>query len=427
MSKHKKLKDYEEQIRQCVKCGTCTAYCPVYGEEKKEPVVARGKIALAQARLEQDIELDKNVIADMSQCLLCGSCVDKCPNQVPTDLIVMAARREIADKKGLTSFGKTVSAVLKSQGLLNFLAKGGNAFSWLLFKKIPEESGLHFRFPVPFIAKNRVIPKIASKPFRKRHPQFIPGKSDKPLVAFFTGCMINYMYPEIGEAVLKTLRFLGMNIFIPEDQGCCGLPAFSSGDRATVEKLSKKNVAAFSKREPDFIVTACASCNAGIGRYYRELGPDYERFAEKVIDIHPFLVQQGLLEKLADLPKGKVLQKVTYHDPCHLRNQGITKEPRQVLENLPSVHFVEMEGSDRCCGLGGTFSVYHYDTSMKIGSKKVAGIKKSEADLVASACPGCIMQLQDVISHAGLPQKSIHVLELIARDLPDLPEQNLDQ
>jgi glycolate oxidase iron-sulfur subunit len=218
-----------------------------------------------------------------------------------------------------------------------------------------------------------------------------------------------------------------MNIFIPEDQGCCGLPAFSSGDRATVEKLSKKNVAAFSKREPDFIVTACASCNAGIGRYYRELGPDYERFAEKVIDIHPFLVQQGLLEKLADLPKGKVLQKVTYHDPCHLRNQGITKEPRQVLENLPSVHFVEMEGSDRCCGLGGTFSVYHYDTSMKIGSKKVAGIKKSEADLVASACPGCIMQLQDVISHAGLPQKSIHVLELIARDLPDLPEQNLDQ
>jgi glycolate oxidase iron-sulfur subunit len=97
-----------------------------------------------------------------------------------------------------------------------------------------------------------------------------------------------------------------------------------------------------------------------------------------------------------------------------------------VLENIPSVHFVEMEGSDRCCGLGGTFSVYYYDTSLKIGSKKVPGIKKSEADLVASACPGCIMQLQDVISHAGLPQKSIHVLELIARDLPDLPEQNLN-
>ncbi len=77
-----------------------------------------------------------------------------------------------------------------------------------------------------------------------------------------------------------------------------------------------------------------------------------------------------------------------------------------------------MEGADRCCGLGGTFSVYHYDMSKSIGARKAPGIEKSKADLVATACPGCMMQLQDTINHAHLPQQVVHVLELVARDLP---------
>jgi glycolate oxidase iron-sulfur subunit len=418
MSKHKNLKDFEEQIRQCVKCGACQAHCPVFGEQKRESVVARGKVALAHALLEQEVELDERLIADMSKCLLCGSCFDKCPNLVPTDEIVMATRREIAERKGLTTFGKAVSTVLRNPALMNFMAKGGSAFSRLLFKKVPDQSGLRLRFPLPFVAKDRTLPEVAAKPFRDRHPEFIAGDPDKPTVAFFTGCMINYMYPEIGEAALAILRYMGMNILIPQDQGCCGLPALSSGDAAAVEDLSNKNLLAFGKLEPDAIVTACASCNIGMGKHFAALGPKHARLAEKVTDIHVFLQQHGLAEKLAELPKREVFQKVTYHDPCHLRTQGITREPREMLKSLPAVRFVEMEGADRCCGLGGTFSVYHYDTSKKIGARKAPGIEKSGADLVASACPGCMMQLQDTIAHAGLPQKVIHILELVARELP---------
>jgi len=419
MPRHKKLKDFEEQIEQCVKCGACQAHCPVFGEQKRESVVARGKVALAHALLEQEIELDERMVADMSKCLLCGSCFDKCPNLVPTDEIVMAARREIAERKGLTTFGKAVSTVLKNPALMNALAKGGSAFSRLLFKKVPEGSGLRLRFPAPFVASDRTLPEIAPKPFRERHPEFIPGAEGKPTVAFFTGCMINYMYPQIGEALLKVLRFMEIGVWIPKDQGCCGLPALSSGDAKAVDQLAEANLGAFSGRAPDAVVTACASCNIGMGKHFAELGEAHAAAMENLSDILVFLVQQGLAEKLAALPEKETRQRVTYHDPCHLRTQGVTKEPRILLEALPGVRFVEMAGADRCCGLGGTFSVYHYETSKQIGARKADGIAESGADLVASACPGCMMQLQDTINHAGLPQKVVHVLELIARELPE--------
>lgn len=417
MSK-KNLKDLEAQIRQCVKCGACQAHCPVFAEHKREPAVARGKVALAHALLDQELPLNERFVSDMSKCLLCGSCYDKCPNLVPTDEIVMAARREIADRQGLSTFGKAVTTVLKRPGLMKWGAKGAKAFEKILFRKVPEQSGLRLRFPAPWIASDRTLPEVAARPFRERHPEFIPGEAGRPTVAFFTGCMINYMYPEIGEALLKCLRFLGIGAHIPADQGCCGLPALSAGDGKTVEELGGRNLAAFSRRPPETVVTACASCHAGMGKHFGDLGDEQAALAKKVTDILAFLVRAGLAERLAALPKREERVRVTYHDPCHLRTQGITREPRALLRALPGVSFVEMEGADRCCGLGGTFSVYHYETSKQIGARKAPGIEKSGAELVATACPGCMMQLQDTINHAGLPQKAIHVLELIARDLP---------
>ena len=415
---HKSLKDYQEQIRQCVKCGACQAHCPVFGELKKESTVARGKVALAHALLEEQVALDERLVADMSKCLLCGSCFAKCPNLVPTDEIVMAARREIAGQQGLSTFGKTVSAVLKRPKLMAALAKGGSTFAKILFKKVPQQSGLRLRFPAPFIDGERTLPEIAARPFRERHPTYIAGSTDGPTVAFFTGCMINYMYPQIGEALLSILRFMGVNVHIPADQGCCGLPALSAGDEATVATLAERNLTAFSGTPVDAILTACASCNVGMGKHFASLGERHADLGAQVTDILVFLVRQGLTERLAALPKKDKRQRVTYHDPCHLRTQGITSEPRQLLRALPGVEFVEMEGADRCCGLGGTFSVYHYETSKKIGARKAPGIEACGAELVASACPGCMMQLQDTINHAGLPQGTIHLLTLIARDLP---------
>jgi glycolate oxidase iron-sulfur subunit len=419
MAKMKDLQDYREEIEQCVKCGACRAHCPVFGVEKREGRVARGKIALAHSVLEGDIDLESKVLEDMSQCLLCGSCCAQCPNKVPTEDIVAAARRRIAEQKGLSTFGKGVAAVLGRPKLMNLLAKSGGTLSSLLFKKLPENSGLRLRFPVPYLEQDRTLPPVAAKPFRERVPEIILGDPQQPTVLFFTGCGINYMYPAIGEAFLKALKFLDVTVIIPKDQACCGLPAVSAGAAQTVEKLAEQNLAALSRHQVDHIVTACASCNAGLGKIYAEMGEEFAELSAKTMDIFVFLANHGLPEKLAALPKTENRVKVTYHDPCHLRTQGITREPRRILKALPQVEFVEMPEAGTCCGLGGTYSVYHYDTSKKIGARKADNIATSGAQLVATDCPGCIMQLQDSINHAHGKQRSIHILELLADALPD--------
>ncbi len=417
MARHKTLEDFRADIEKCVKCGACQAQCAVYKSLKREATVARGKVAVAAALLDKELPLNERFVVDMSQCLLCGSCYDKCPNLVPTDKIVMAARREIAERKGLSSFGKALTGVIKRPALMDVLVKGGSRMEKLLFKRIPDHSGLRLRFPVPFIARERSLPEFAAVPLRQRYPQPLSGDSDKETLAFFTGCMINYTYPEVGEALIKVARFMGYPVVIPAEQGCCGLPALAAGDAATVDTLAAANVAAFN-RDKTTIVTACASCYAGIGENYRQLGGDCEQLSERVVDILKFFADNGLVEKLQQLPRREDKIRVCYHDPCHLRTAGITAEPRAILKALPNVEFVEMEGADRCCGLGGTFSVYHYDTSRSIGSRKADSIGASGASYVATACPGCMMQLQDSINHAELKAKSIHVLQLVAQCLP---------
>ena len=419
MAKLKDLEAYREEIEQCVKCGACRAHCPVFGAERQEGRVARGKIALSQAVLDGEVGLEEKVLEDLSQCLLCGSCCAQCPNKVPTEEIVAAARRRIAEERGLSTFGKGVAAVLGRPKLMNTLAKTGGKLSALLFKKLPEDSGLRLRFPAPYLAADRTLPPMASTPFRETVPERIEGQPDMPTVAFFTGCGINYMYPAVGEAFLKALKFLGVTVLIPGDQACCGLPAVSAGAAATVEGLAARNLAALTASPVDFVVTACASCNAGLGKIYPEMGEEFAELETKVRDIFVFLVEQGLPEKLAQLPWSGEKKRVTYHDPCHLRTRGITREPRAILRALPSVEYVEMADAGTCCGLGGTYSVYHYETSKKIAAKKAANIAESGAALVATDCPGCIMQLQDGINHADGNARSLHILELLAEVLPD--------
>ena len=355
LKKQPELRDYADDIKQCVKCGTCHAYCPIFDQEKKEPLVARGKVTLAQALLNSEVEIDDRFVENLSKCLLCGTCCDKCPNLVPVDEIVMASRREIAKRKGLTFFGMGLSTTLKSQALMKLMVWLGKTFSWLVFRRVPEKSGLRLRFPAPYIKRDRTIPKIASKAFRDQYPEFIPGDKDKPQVVFFTGCMINFMYPHIGDATIRALKLLGMNIRIPKDQGCCGVPALSSGDGATVDELTRRNFNALAATGADFIVTACASCNAGLRKNLEKTGEEGKALAEKIIDIHRFLVDQGIGEKLAELPPAQDRIRVTYHDPCHLRNQGITSEPRTILKALPGVEFVEMKNATSAVGWEGHF------------------------------------------------------------------------
>ena len=418
MALQKSLEEYGPQIAQCVRCGACQAHCPVYLETWREGSVARGKIALAAALLEGKIDLEERLLQELSLCLLCGSCVTKCPNQVPTDAIVAALRRRITADQGLSAIGKGVAALTSSPNLLRGLLKSAEMLSPLLFRKIPATSGLQLRFS-PDSLKGRTLPPIPDRHLFARIPEFLEGEADKPVVGFFAGCAITYLYPEVGEALVRLLQTFGYPVFIPRSQGCCGMPALSSGNGPLLDKLATANLNAFADRKVSHILTACASCHGALTGHYAATGNN--RFDTGIVDIHVFLKQEGIIDRLAALPKWPQRQRVTYHDPCHLRTQGITGEPRALLRALPQVEFVEMEDAGLCCGLGGTFTAAHPDLSRAIGDRKLAGLRNSNATVIATACPGCVMQLQDIINRAGLPIKAIHTLELVQQALTEQP------
>ncbi len=414
----KDLEQYREWSQACVKCGACRATCPVFKSEHREGAVARGKIALAQAMMDGQLFAEERLVHELSQCLLCGSCTHLCPNQVPTSEIVAAARREVARKNGLSGFGKGVAALLTHKKAMDWMSKGSDLASKLLCRQIPDTSGLRLRFPVPGIPEERTFPKPSFKPFLKRELRQTVSRSAGPRVLFFTGCGINYIYPEIGEYLVRILNFMEIHVTLPDEQVCCGLPALSAGAGEAVDTLAKKNLKALKIHAFDYVLTACASCYGALAGIYPTLGTDYVPFAEKTRDIMDFLMDMGLAARLEALPRSADRVKVTYHDPCHLRNHGLTRPPRQLLSALPQVDYVEMADAATCCGLGGTFSLHHYETSQEIGNQKAKHVAQSGAQIVATACPGCIIQLQDSLNRQKIPARAVHLLELVSQALP---------
>ncbi|HZV81189.1 MAG TPA: (Fe-S)-binding protein, partial [Geobacteraceae bacterium] len=360
--------------------------------------------------------------AAMSKCLLCGSCVEKCPNDVPTDEIVMIARESLARQRGLTTFHAAVGRVIRNRSLMKFGAAAARVLGPLFFRKVPETSGLRLRFPMPFVGGKRHIPPITKKPFLERHPEVINGEPGKPRIVFFVGCMTNFCYPQVGEATLALFRHLGCTVIIPKNQQCCGLPGMSGGDLDTVRGLAEKNLAELERYDADYIMTACATCGGALHKFYPnlvgkrhpELAARLQAIAAKTVDAAQLLQKLGLNPEETGAG-GDV--RITYHDPCHLRTRAITKQPRELLTGTPGVELTEMEGADRCCGLGGTFNVYHYDTSMQINAAKSEAIIRTGATAVVTGCPGCMMQLSDGLKQRGSAVKVVHTVEVLARKL----------
>lgn len=414
MSELKSLEEYGDILAQCVRCGACQAHCPVYQETGREGSVARGKIVLAAAVLAGEVKLDERLREEISLCLLCGSCVAKCPNQVPTDAIVAALRQRITAEHGLSSIGKKVAALTGSKTLMKTLLKGADLLAPLLFTKIPESSGLRLRFS-PEILRDRSLPPLPERNLFARVPEFLQGEPGKPVVGIFAGCALTYLYPQAGEALVRLPHRLGYSVYFPKNQGCCGMPALSSGNASLIDKLTQENIQAFAAGQPSLILTACASCHGMLSGH--AAGRSANPFGVDLIDMHQFLVAHGVVERLAALPRQAQRPRVCYHDPCHLRSRGLTKPPRQLLRALPQVDYVEMEDAGLCCGLGGTFTAHHPELSRSIGDRKRRGLVNSCAEMVASGCPGCILQLQDIVDRAGLAMRAVHSLELIDQAL----------
>ncbi len=421
------LKELDDQLVNCMRCGMCQAVCPLFARTGKESDVTRGKLALLDGLASEILSDPEGVNEKLNRCLLCGTCAANCPSGVQILDIFLKARAIMTGYFGLSPVKKAIfRGMLANPKLFNFLLDFGSKFQGIFTRKVDDMLGSSCaRFQAPVIG-DRHFKALADKPLHKIIPEMnsAAGRSGVK-VAFFVGCVVDKIFPNVGEASLDVLKHHGVGVFMPAGQACCGIPTISSGDTKTFDNLIEQNLALFEKGEYDYLVTACASCTSTI----KELWPNMYQgdaanrmklrsIADKTMDISQFLVDVIGVE--ASEGGGRT---VTYHDPCHLKNAlGVTAQPRTIIKASSGCEFKEMAEAGTCCGCGGSFNIAHYELSKQIGDRKAGNIIDSGVSTVATSCPACMLQITDMLSQKKAGVRVKHVMELYAEGLrqPDV-------
>jgi len=232
----------------------------------------------------------------------------------------------------------------------------------------------------------------------------------------FIQCLVDGVYPEVGQAMAQVLGRLGLELECPTDQTCCGQPAFNAGYRGEARTAARRFIEIFENA--DNIVCPSGSCVSMVRHHYPQLFDGdavWRRRAARVAG-KTFEFSEYLVEILGVVDTGARFQgRVTYHDSCHLlRSLRVREQPRQLIRNVSGVEFVEMEASDQCCGFGGIFSVKYPGISTAMVDEKVQHILDSTADVVVGCDMGCLMNIQGRLSRIGSGVKVMHIAQLLA-------------
>ncbi len=421
------LKQIDDQLVACMRCGMCQAVCPLYGETGLEAHVARGKIALLEGLAAEVLHDPRGVKERLDACLLCGSCQANCPSGVKALDIFLKARAFLTGYFGLPPVKRAIfRGLLKNPRLFDSVLALAAKFQGIFTKPVNDMIGSSCARVFSGLIGDRHFAPLAQRPFHGTVPERDTPRGASGLkVAFFYGCVVDKMFPRIAEAAMAVFDHHGVGVYLPHGQACCGIPALSSGDRQTFETLVAANMALFGGKDFDVLVTPCATCTSTIKKIWPMMAEnmaegtkyDIRELAEKVKDISAFLIQDLGVSPAAGTTGGEAIA-VTYHDPCHLKKSlGVSAEPRRLIAANPRYRLVEMEGSDSCCGSGGSFTLQHYELSKRIGRRKRDNIVATGASVVATSCPACMLQIGDMLSQAGNRLAIRHPVELYAETL----------
>jgi iron-sulfur cluster protein len=407
---------------RCIKCGACANVCPVY-QTVGGHVFGHIYISAIGIILTAFFHGLDNAAELVRACIGCRACVAVCPSGIDLESIILHLREVLGEEEGIgTGKALVFKRIMRNRKLFHTMIRTAS----LLQKPVTRGERTIRHLPLFFagLTEWRSLPAIADKSLRDQWSA-IPQKVETPRyqVAFFAGCLNDFVYPELGHDLVKVLNRLGVTVSFPKEQNCCGVPALYSGDRETATVLAEQNIAAMLADNPDFVVTTCPTCTMALQRDFVDLLRDNPRWAERAerlaaitIDISRFIVEKcdGGRE-LAGLASP---EKVTYHDSCHLkRGAGVWREPRQLLSGSGR-ELVEMAHADRCCGFGGSYSfTSHPDIAKSILNDKVTDISQSGATCVAMDCPGCLMQIHGGLDKQGKPVRAAHTISLLAETL----------
>ncbi len=381
--------DYVRLSKPCATCAKCNSVCPVYDVFQSEDMAARGWFEIVTAQDYRYLESRRVVEA----CLNCKSCRTICPAGVDVSDLILQRRAEHPNWTAGVIFAVHARPWLFNP-LLKLLARTQpwwdrprvrgwlEAMTRLCLKGLARTAG---------IPRDLILPRLARRHLRDRYPELTRASSRN--VAYFHGCAANYFDDGVGDAVIDVLRAMQIEPALPA-QRCSGTPIETYGHIGLVKEGARANLESFAPYET--IVTGCASCTLALKDYPRLFpsGPEHEQataMARKVKHISELVADRvpGRSTSVPAVPRSRV----TYHSSCHLRAAGVTKAPRAVLAGLGGVDYVEMADADRCAGGAGTYLIKDYATAQSIFERKRRAITESGAEVVATSCPACMIQL----------------------------------
>ena len=409
----------QADLDKCVHCGLCLNACPTYRELGVEMDSPRGRI-YQMNQVSNGAAITDSYRKHLDLCLACRGCETACPSGVPYGRMIEAAREQleastkqsawkstgkkflleklIPSRVGLQVAGVTLYAY-QASGLQSVVRATG-----LLkpFGRMAEVDALSPEAQIPFF-------------FRKIGGTFPALGQKRYKVAFLSGCIANVAFARLNEATVRVLQRNGCEVVIPAGQGCCGALHLHTGMAAVARNLARKNIDAVLDGGFDAILTNAAGCGSTLKEYGHLLAGDSEyeekakRFSARMRDVTEFLTDITLNAEMRP-----VNVKVTYQDSCHLAHgQKIKDAPRRLLRSIPGATYCEMPMADVCCGSAGVYNLLQTEMATRILKSKMENVNSTGADVIATANPGCMLQLAAGARLWGRNQRVVHVIELM--------------
>ena len=411
---------YGELIADCVHCGFCLPACPTYVSWGNEMDSPRGRIDLMRGVHEGVIALDGTVRGHLDACLGCMACMTACPSGVQYDVLIESTRATLETataREPLDAFFRSLMfALMPYPNRLRIVAVPLIAYARSGLQSLVRKLGILRGLPPRVAQLDALVPPLTYADLRREVAVRTPAAGDeRARVGLVTGCVQRVFFPNVNAATVRVLAAEGCTVLAPGGQGCCGALSLHAGRLTEAKRFARRLIRRFEGVPVDTIVINAAGCGSTL-KQYGDLFASEPRwakraasFAAKVRDATEFLAP---LEPRA--PRAPLAQRVAYHDACHLAHaQRIREAPRALLRSIPGLDLVEIPQGDQCCGSAGTYNLFQPASAHEIGERKVDNVTSLSPDVVASANPGCTLQMQSIARERGVALCAAHPVELL--------------
>ncbi len=425
-AKHSHLKDLDYSVvQQCMHCGLCLPTCPTYDATRLERNSPRGRIALMRAIADGRLEASETFAREMYFCLGCLACMTACPAGVNYAELFEHARAEAEQSGALASPKRsfirhfTLGWLFMDLSRLQLLGHALRLYQQLGLPTFLRRSGMLRLLPKRWRELEAMTPTVQPRFSSELINPVTPAVGAKEYrVAMLSGCAQDLIFSDVNRDTVEVLARHGCEVITPPDQLCCGSLHAHNGEWEMAQSLARRNLEQFPPDQFDAIISNAAGCGSHLKHYAALLAGDpvYEKRAaewdRKVKDIHEWLAQIGLRPPAS--PAGPP-QRVTYHEACHLcHGQQITLPPRQLLRSIPNLELTELPESTWCCGSAGIYNLIQPEMAAALLQRKLKHIRATQCHIVATANPGCLLQLLNGAKKEGLALRVVHPITLLA-------------